>query len=132
METCTANEVEQLIPGLVKNIEFKRAKLECLRNMATMTAYTFGASYLTHQRPRIWGSHVPSVVIGSLLFLVAIWGTISAAELFLDASMRHYSVLRFGKRDTVFSRALFVFVLMLSFCILLIAPYIVFYGLPPK
>lgn len=34
---------------LVDGIEIKRAMLECTRNMSTVAAYSFGASYLLHK-----------------------------------------------------------------------------------
>jgi hypothetical protein len=105
--------------------EFKKAKLECMRNMATMTAYSFGSSYLFFQHPKILGSPLVSILLGAVLFLITLWGVASTAELFLDAAIQRHIDIRHPKWQSGKRKVLLFCALMAVFLSLASVPYLV-------
>ncbi|BDU22505.1 hypothetical protein [Dyella sp. GSA-30] len=105
--------------------EFKKAKLECMRNMATMTAYSFGSSYLFFQRPKVLGSPLISVALGGILFFITLWGVASTAEIFLDAAIERHIDIRNPKWQSGRRKVLLFCILMAIFLCFATVPYLV-------
>ncbi len=129
MEAAPA-ETPAVKPTLVDGIEVKRAMLECMRNMGTVAAYSFGASYLLHKHPAILGKPLIAVSLGGLLLVITSVGALSAAELFVDAVFqRHIDPKdpRWRKRHQF---GLLVAATMLVFLGLAAVPMLIVFELP--
>lgn len=117
---------------LAGELNFKRAKLECMRNMATVAGYSFGASFMVYQHPPIFGRQTLSAIIGLLLFGIALWGATSAAQLFMHAVLEHYPQIRGSARSNRRSRLAVFGALMAWFLCLVAVPYLIVIGMPHK
>lgn len=115
---------------LVDGVEIKRAILECMRNMGTISAYSVGASYLLHRHPAIFGEPLFAIILGGLMLIITVAGAVSAAEIFVDAVFqRHVDPKdpRWRKRHQV---GLLIAATMLIFMGLAAVPMLIVFELP--
>lgn len=110
--------------------DFARAKLECMRNMGTIVTFTSAASFLVHRHPPILGSMGFAIALGMVLFLIALLGVHSAAELFLDAALQRFVDVRHKRWKRLGPRIFLWLLLMGAFICLASVPWFVMQGLP--
>ncbi|WNL47914.1 hypothetical protein RKE25_09910 [Dyella sp. BiH032] len=111
-------------------IDAKRSMLECMRNMGTMAAYSFGASFLLKKHPPIAGSAVLPIVIGALLFGLTIAGSIWSAELLVDGIIKRYVDPHHPRWQTHAGRLIIIVPIMAVFLALASTPAIIVFELP--
>ena len=115
---------------LVDGVEIKRAMLECMRNMGTVAAYSFGASYLLHKHPAILGEELIAVCLGVLLLLITSFGALSAAELFVDAVFQRHVEPKDPRWRKRHQFSLLVAATMLLFLGLAAVPTLIVFAIP--
>ena len=117
---------------IVADTDFARAKLECMRNMGTIVTFTSAASYLVHKHPPILGSAGFAITLGLVLFVVALWGVHSAAELFLDAVLKRFVDVKHEKWKRLGPRVFLWLLLMGAFICLGSVPWFIMQGWPSQ
>lgn len=93
---------EKTAPGFIR-----RAYLELMRNMATVVAYSFAASYLLKNLPVIYGGTAFAAIAGGGLLLLALHGAGCASSLFADSLVARYRLLH-GRRWLIMPTVLLV------------------------